>query len=273
MPYFMDRHELEGATAADIAAAHTQDVSLQERYGVEYVTYWFDYQRQHAFCLARGPNREAVDAVHRESHGQLAREIIEVDEPAVARFMGGLTRHAVGEVYEDSAFRAVLFTDLVGSTDLTQRLGDSAAMQILRRHDAVVRDAIAAAGGNEVKHTGDGIMASFRSVSSAIECSVAIQRWFAQAIASGEVPVGVRIGIAAGEPVAQDGDLFGAVVQLAARLTARGGPGSIVISSGVRDLAQGKGFVFTRGKMARLKGFSEPVRVCEVQWESRAGVA
>ena len=115
----MDRHELQGATPDDIAAAHTRDVAVQQQYGVEYVTYWFDYERQHAFCFARGPSRAAVEAVHREAHGQMAAEVIDVDEAALARFMGGLSSHAVGEAYEDSAFRAILFTDMVGSTDLT----------------------------------------------------------------------------------------------------------------------------------------------------------
>jgi class 3 adenylate cyclase len=266
MPYYMDRHDLEGATAADIAAAHTQDLGVQEQYGVQYVTYWFDYARQHAFCLARGPNREAVEAVHREAHGQMAREIIDVDDAVVARFMGGLTSHAVGDTYEDSAFRAILFTDMVGSTDLTQRLGDAAAMAVLRRHDSIVREALAARAGSEVKHTGDGIMASFRSAVGAIECAIAVQRSCVDAAA--EVPISVRIGIAAGEPVAQDGDLFGSVVQLAARLTARAAPGGILVSAAVRDLAQGKGFRFAGDKRARLKGFAEPVRLDEVLWQA-----
>ncbi|HEY7600397.1 MAG TPA: nickel-binding protein [Candidatus Limnocylindrales bacterium] len=268
MPLYMDRHELKGATAEEIAAAHIQDLALQERHGVDYVSYWFDYARQNAFCLARGPSREAVETVHRESHGLTALEIIEVDESQVGRFMGGIPSHPVGEAYEDSAFRAILFTDLVGSTDLTQRLGDAAAMDILRRHDTVVRQHISAASGSEVKHTGDGIMASFRTVSGAIECAIGVQRWFAAATAKGEMPVHVRIGIAAGEPVAQNGDLFGSAVQLAARVTARAAPGSILVSSAVRDLAQGKGFQFGRRSRAKLKGFSAPVQLDEVVWHT-----
>ncbi|CAN5571413.1 hypothetical protein BH23CHL7_BH23CHL7_10360 [soil metagenome] len=266
MPYYMDRHDLQGATPDDIAAAHTRDVAVQQQYGVEYVTYWFDYERQHAFCFARGPSRTAVEAVHREAHGQLAAAVIDVDEAAVARFMGGLASHAVGEAYEDSAFRAILFTDMVGSTDLTQRLGDAGAMAVLRRHDEIVREQLAARAGSEIKHTGDGIMASFRSAVGAIECAVAVQRSCADA--GHDVPISVRIGIAAGEPVAQDGDLFGSVVQLAARLTARAAPGGIVVSAAVRDLAQGKGFRFAGDRRARLKGFAEPVRLDEVLWQA-----
>jgi class 3 adenylate cyclase len=261
----MDRHELAGATAEEIAAAHTADVAIQEQFGVHYVTYWFDYQRQHAFCLAEGPDRVAVDEVHRRAHGKLATQIIDVDEATVARFMGGLSAHAMGEAYEDPGFRAILFTDLVGSTELTQRLGDVAAMEVLRRHDAIVRGAIADSGGSEVKHTGDGIMASFKSAATAIEAATAIQRGFEAAQSEGDFDASVRIGIAAGEPVAEGADLFGTVVQLAARLTAHAKPGAILVSRDVRDLASDRAFVFGEEKPARLKGFSEAVPVVEVR--------
>ena len=263
----MDRHELAGVTAADVAAAHLSDLKVQGRYDVEYVNYWFDYARQTAFCLARGPDQEAVEAVHRESHGLIATQIIEVSEEAVSRFMGGITSHPPGEAYVDTAFRTILFTDLEGSTSLTQRLGDTAAMAVLRRHDEIVRGALASNGGTEVKHTGDGIMASFRSVAAALTAAVAIQRGLAEAQRAGEMPLGVRIGIAAGEPVTQDGDLFGATVQLAARLSSRAAPDSILAATSVRELAMGKGFEFGAPKSVRLKGFSEPVRACEVVWQ------
>ena len=223
MPYYMDRHDLDGATAADIAAAHLRDLSVQQRHGVEFLTYWFDYERQHTFCYARAPSREAVTAAHGEAHGQLPGQIIDVDEAELSRFMGGIGQHPPGDAYVDSAFRAIMFTDLEGSTDLTQRLGDAGAM--------------------------------------------AIQRGLAAAERRSEMPAGVRIGIAAGEPVAEGNDLFGTAVQLAARLCARASPRSILVSSAVRDLAQGKGFTFGASSRARLKGFAEQVRVHEVAWQ------
>jgi class 3 adenylate cyclase len=270
MPLYMDRHELSAVTAEDIAAAHLKDLEVQGQYGVEYINYWFDYERQHAFCMARGPSKEAVETVHKVSHGMVSTEIIEVDDALVARFMGGLISHAPGEAYVDSAFRTILFTDLEGSTGLTQRLGDTAAMAVVRRHDEIVRGALAANGGSEVKHTGDGIMASFRSVADALTAAVAIQRAVAEAQRAGDLPVGVRIGVAAGEPVTRGGDLFGAVVQLAARLSSRATPGSILAPSSVRDLALGKGFRFGAARSVRLKGFGDPVRACDVLWQEAA---
>ena len=266
MPLYMDRHELAGATASDVAAAHVEDLEVQNRFGVRYLTYWFDYDRGRAFCLADGPSRQAVEDVHRNSHGMVATDVIEVDGRSVERFLGPITDHSPGEAYVETAFRAILFTDIEGSTGLTQRLGDRAAMELLRTHDRVVRHALSAHAGNEVKHTGDGIMATFGSVVGAIATAIDIQRSLAERNASADAPLRVRIGVSAGEPVTENDDLFGATVQLASRLCQRAAPGSVLVSSGVRDLALGKGFAFEKGGTVRLKGFSEAIRVFAVAW-------
>ena len=270
MPLFMDRHDLANATAVEIAKAHVLDLEIQDRFGVRYVTYWFDYERQSAFCLATGPDRDAVVGVHQASHGLVPNQIIQVDREAVDRLLGPTVEHAPGDPYVDTAFRAILFTDISGSTALTQRLGDAGAMQVLAIHDRVVRDALRLHGGTEVKHTGDGVMASFRSVVDAVGCAITIQRNVTSQLASvvgEERPVAVRIGISAGEPVTSNGDLFGAAVQQAARLVDRAAPGGIVVSAAVRDLSIGKGFTFGKARVMRLKGFDEATRSFEVAWD------
>jgi class 3 adenylate cyclase len=267
VPLFIDRHDLSGASAADVAAAHTEDLALQDRFGVSYMSYWFDYDRQRAFCLASGPDREAVIAVHREGHGLMPSEVIEVEGGEVQRFLGPLREHPPGEAYVETAFRTILFTDIVGSTRLTQALGDNAAMELVRAHDRIARRAVAANGGTEVKHTGDGLMASFRSVSSALEAAVAIQRDLATENRTARHPLELRIGLAAGEPVVENDDLFGAAVQLAARLCDRAGSGCILVSGAVRDLAIGKRFVFQRRGRLTMKGFDEPINLFEVAWQ------
>ena len=273
VPLFIDRHDLSGASAADVAAAHTEDLALQDRFGVSYMSYWFDYDRQRAFCLASGPDREAVIAVHRESHGLLPSEVIEVEGGEVQRFLGPLREHPPGEAYVETAFRTILFTDIVGSTRLTQALGDSAAMELVRAHDRIVRRAVTAHGGTEVKHTGDGLMASFGSVSAALEAAVAIQRDLVNENRTARHPLELRIGLAAGEPVLENNDLFGAAVQLAARLCDRAGSGSILVSAAVRDLAIGKRFVFRRRGRLTMKGFDEPISLFEVAWQEPTGTA
>jgi class 3 adenylate cyclase len=267
VPVYMDRHEFTGLTAAGAAAAHLNDLEVQGRFGVRFLTYWFDEERQTAFCLAEAPDADALDAVHRASHGFVPYQIIEVDEPMVERFMGGIVEHPPGEPYVETAFRAVMFTDIVDSTSLTQQLGDARAMEMLRVHDDIVRRALRRHHGSEVKHTGDGIMAAFPSVVGSIRCAIDIQQRLVGGDDQGGPSIRVRIGMAAGEPVTDRDDLFGATVQLAARLCARAEPGSILVASVVRDLALGKGFVFrSRGRL-RLKGFDSSVSAYEVIWQ------
>jgi class 3 adenylate cyclase len=139
--------------------------------------------------------------------------------------------------------RAIVFTDLAGSVEQTSRLGDDGHLEVLRVHNKIVRDALADNGGREVKHTGDGIMAAFSSVASAVAFAIAAQRAFRDHNRSSAVPVDVKIGISAGEPVTDDSDdLFGAAVQLAARLCGSASAGEIVASVAVRELSAGKRF-------------------------------
>ena len=157
----------------------------------------------------------------------------------------------------------ILFTDLVSSTALTQRLGDAKAQELVRAHNAIVREALAAQGGTEIKHTGDGIMASFPTASGALECAIAIQR----AVDAGNDPnLQVHVGLNAGEPVAEESDLFGTSVQLARRICDHAEAGQIVVSNVVRELAAGKGFLFADLGDVIPKGFEEPVRLYEVKW-------
>ncbi len=164
----------------------------------------------------------------------------------------------------------ILFTDMESSTALTQRLGDARAQELVREHNTIVRDALKACGGSEIKHTGDGIMASFPSASGALECAVVIQRAVeAQGVgAHGRAPLRVRIGLNAGEPVVEEDDLFGASVQLARRVCDHAEPGQIVVADVVRQLATGKGFLFSDLGDVVPKGFEEPVRLYEVRWRA-----
>ncbi|TET99483.1 MAG: adenylate/guanylate cyclase domain-containing protein, partial [Dehalococcoidia bacterium] len=150
--------------------------------------------------------------------------------------------------------QTILFTDMEGSTTLTQHLGDAGAQEVLRTHNRIIRDALNMHGGTEIKHTGDGIMASFTSAARALACAIATQRRFASHNESSPDPIRVRIGLNAGEPEAEDEDLFGTAVQLAARICAHAEPGQILVSNVVQELAAGKGFAFTARGEATLKG-------------------
>ena len=172
MPIYMDRHDLRGMKADDVAEAHRRDVDIQDRHGVKYMAYWFDESNGAAFCLVHAPDPETAERVHREAHGAIPNAIIPVNLATVEAFLGRISDPRVvpraPAPTVDSGLRAVMFTDIVGSTEMTTRLGDSAAVELVRVHDALVRRGLKAYGGREIKHTGDGIMASFDNVADSV---------------------------------------------------------------------------------------------------------
>jgi class 3 adenylate cyclase len=279
MPLYMDIHEIHGVTTEEVAKAHAADLEAQRKYGVEYLKYWFNESRGKLFCLVNAPSAEAATSVHREAHGLVAERIIEIEPELAEGFLGGGEANPSGAVLvpgsagheRDPGIRTVLFTDIVGSTTLTQRMGDDAALVLLRVHDAIVRDALTASGGREVKHTGDGIMASFVSAVAAVGCATRIQRALAQYQQEHTgYPIKVRIGAAAGEPVEHQHDLFGSTVQLAARLCSHAQPEQILVSNVIAELCIGKGLPFQDLGEISLKGFDRPVRVHAVEWPGDA---
>jgi len=175
------------------------------------------------------------------------------------------TRESEGASILDTGSRSprgamtIMFTDIEGSVALTRRLGDDRAHEVLRRHNAIIRAALAAHGGSEIKHTGDGFLATFSSASVAVRCAQAIQR--ALAAASDEIEgMRVRIGLHTGRPVVDGRDIFGLAVQLAARVCAEAEAGTILVSQAVRDLV-GRTGLQLQARSATLRGFDEPVPV------------
>lgn len=269
MPIFMDRHKIEGVTAADLAEAHGKDVAIQDQYGVKFLTYWFDQSRGTTFCLIDSPDVESAMQVHAAAHGELALDVIPVDLSAVEAFLGRIgdptPTPGSGNAPVDAGLRAVMFTDIVESTAMTERLGDVMALEMVRSHDSLTRRALADHGGREVKHTGDGIMASFQSVPSSVACGCAIQRALAEFNRASSQGLRVRIGVHVGEPVEEHNDLFGATVQIAARVCQAAGPETVVVSGAVRDLVGGQ-FVFGEPEHFHLKGVTAPVMLYQVDW-------
>src|SRR5438876_1759249 len=245
MPTYMDIHEIPGGVTADaVAKAHAHDVAVEGKYGVHYHKYWVNESAGKIFCLCEAPSAEAAMQVHREAHGMVAEKIIQVEPDVADLFLGSSEANQAGAVVmpgggaaaHDPGIRTVLFTDIVESTSLTQKLGDEVAMELLHIHDAVVREALKALNGREVKHTGDGIMASFVSAAAAVRCAAQIQRELPKQQESHHArAIKVRIGAAAGEPVEHHADLFGSTVQLAARLCSHALSEQIVVSNVVAE--------------------------------------
>jgi class 3 adenylate cyclase len=270
MPIFMDRHEMGEATAEHVADAHSKDLEIQDRHGVKFMAYWFDEKRHAAFCLVHAPDAAAAERVHREAHGQIPNAIIPVELSAVEAFLGriGDPQGAASEPAPavDAGLRAVMFTDIVGSTEMTARLGDVAALELVRTHDALVRRGLEQYGGREIKHTGDGMMASFASVTGAVRAAADIQRRFADFNANASEALRVRVGVHAGEPVEDHRDLFGATVQLAARLCGAAEADEIFVSGFVRELCEQDLSRFRALGERRLKGFAEATPVFRFEW-------
>jgi class 3 adenylate cyclase len=270
MPLYMDIHTVPGATPDDLAKAHAADMKVQHKHGVECLKYWFNEDGGKVFCLIDAPSPEAANAVHGEAHGLLAEKIIAIDPDIAESMMGSTGMNAAGAATlpgtekRDPGIRSILFTDIVGSTELTQRLGDEAAMEVVDLHDEVVRDALSKHGGREVKHTGDGIMAAFSSAVGAVKAGCHIQRSLAGR-ATEQLELQLRIGMAAGEPVEQRNDLFGSTVQLAARLCAHAQPGQVLVSNAIAELCLGKAIQFEDVGHVELKGFGTPVHVQAVR--------
>jgi class 3 adenylate cyclase len=183
--------------------------------------------------------------------------------PAIRRALGARPTAAASA---DAALATVVFTDVVGHTQIMQRLGDEQGRAVLREHEQITRGVLRRHSGVEVKAMGDGFMASFASVTKALEAAVALQRAFAERNEGAEEAIHVRIGLSAGEPIAEEGDLFGSTVILASRIAAQAGAGEILVPDTVRGLASGKGFLFADRGEVIPKGFEEPVRLYELRW-------
>jgi len=274
MPIYMDVHRNVQARPDDIAMAHSMDLEVQTKYGVRYTRYWHNQEQGCVYCLVEAPSLMDAIRVHKEAHGLVADQLIEVTMDQVDAFLGAQKPTHSGTDPRDGGFRVVMFTDIAGSTALAGQLGDQRFHELLKTHNAVIREALNRHAGTEVKHTGDGILASFASVSQALECAMAIQRAFAARSLNAEVePIKIRVGLSAGEPVADNKDLFGAAVNLAARVCAFAQPGQILTSNVIRELCLGKPFIFFDIGEVELKGFSPALRLHEVRWTEPASAS
>jgi len=276
MPLYIDIHTVDPATTwEDIAQAHLADLAIQDNHDVDYKKYWFNRDCGKLFCLVEAPNAEAANCVHEHAHGLVAEKLIEVDPDLIDGFMGktgvneggsALVPGATDQTQRDSGVRTVLFTDICNSTEMTSRFGDRATMAMLSIHDRVVRNALRANNGREVKHTGDGIMAAFVCSASAVRFACQVQGALsAYNRDEPEFPVVVRIGISAGQPVEQGNDLFGSTVQLAARLCAQAEPGHILVSNMVTDLCDDEELKFGEAREILLKGFDREIAAHAVE--------
>lgn len=263
MPLYMDRHDVPGATPKDVAEAHLSDLEVADGFDVDFLSYWYDSADDAVFCFARAPAPENMESVHRASHGLIPSEIIEVSEGDVVRFLGKV-HHPADQSEMTSPFRTIIFTDIEGSTALLEAVGQIEFMTLLSEHDLIIRRLLLTWRGREVKHTGDGFLLSFDDLADGLRCCLAIDRAFEERWHQASEPVKVRIGMAAGEPVDHDDDIFGAAVNLADRICSAAQPGHPLVSENVYELGSERGFDFGPGVEMEMKGFSDPAVVHEL---------
>jgi len=185
---------------------------------------------------------------------------------AIQDFMNaGPAAHGQPLELDTGAFRTILFTDIQEHTAIMQRLGDERGRDVLREHERLTRDELRAHGGTEVKTVGDSFMASFPSAQRAVECAIALQQTFEVHDLCGE-RIHIRVGLNAGEPIAENNDLFGSSVILASRAKDKAEGGQVLVTDVVRQLVAGKGLLFAERGEIEMRGFEDPVRLYEVRW-------
>jgi class 3 adenylate cyclase len=263
------RYQREAATKADAAAMLNENVEVDVRdllgtvraqtlviHSEEDKAVPFEHARRLAGAIP-----DATLARYKGDHMPLGA--FEAIDSMIVEFIQPETPAAQPVAAAESGVRIVLFTDLVGHTEMMRRLGDERGREVLREHERITRELLREYAGAEVKTMGDGFMASFGSVTKAMDCAIALQRAFAAH--EGE-PLDVRVGLNAGEPIEEDGDLFGSTVIMASRIAAKAGANEILIPEPLRHLLTGKSYVYADRGEAMLKGFEDAVRLYEVRW-------
>jgi len=183
----------------------------------------------------------------------VAREVLE-QQP-------DLTRHA-----SPDGTVTIMFSDIEGSTEKTDRLGDKTWMEVLREHNTIVRDQIRSFGGYEVKSEGDGFMVAFQSARKALACAAAIQGALAVRNEGASEPVKVRMGLHAGEVIKEGEDFFGRNVIMAARVASQAHGGEILASSVLKALVEGSDVSWGEKRTVQLKGLSGDHEIWPVDW-------
>ena len=163
----------------------------------------------------------------------------------------------------------IMFSDIVGYSAMTERLGDLAAHELLRTHNSIVRDELATHSGQEIKSQGDGFMVAFQSAAQALRCAIAIQARFEKfSSEQPDAPIRVRLGLHTGEPIRDGGDLLGRTVITASRLSDLAGSGEILVSSLLHELTDPMGeFRFGQPRQVELKGITGLKTVYPLDWK------
>lgn len=244
----MDFHELDqfsDETIQQLKDGHKLDLAAQSKYKVRYRHYYVSKENKRAFCVMEGPDKESCEAVHREAHGIVACNIVEVELNQFGLMMGsqlsdfdGLHLHEDGTI--DSGLRTVLFINTVVFTS-NSRIDPMELSNYCHNYSNELMDVLSRWGGREVSSSRNETIFAFTSCANAVHCGYRLQEKIScmnKNLEDKKIRFETTIGLNAGEPVTSDSKFFGETLQLAKRLSYAGRDGDIIISSCVSEHAQ-----------------------------------
>lgn len=242
MPIFMDYHFFDEVTIENVKKAHLVDKQTQEKYNVKYRQFWVNEKAGTVFCLIEGPNADACEQVHREAHGNVSCNIIEVEAGLVELFMGKTNSVSHGVVYNgngtvDSGFRYFLVVDIIEKTDVINHY-DIQKLTIPEAPRKYSRNLFESYEGQEIKNlSDDSLIAVFKDVNQALKCAVEIQKGFLTRIKQDEWNTEFRMGLADGQPVTMKEAIFEDAIDFSKLLSLISDDGQITISNNIRKLS------------------------------------
>ncbi|MCL6267295.1 nickel-binding protein [Flagellimonas myxillae] len=243
MPIFMDRHIVPGIEAKHAAQAHREDLRIQDEYGCRCMTYWVDEDRGSAFCLIDAPDIESVKQMHDRAHGLIPHDIIQVNSNVVEAFLGRISDPEAYKdladpdlkIFNDPAFRIIMVAKTRDIQLLKHGIGLEKSKKLISLYHEVMRQELLNFEGRQVETEDFGFVASFVSVTQAVNCAVSVQEKLHFAAELLEL----RIGLNAGMPVDKSKDLFGDTVKMADYLCWMGSGNQIVLASIIKEIYKG----------------------------------
>lgn len=256
MPLFMDIHLNSSLNLEEVARMHQADLKVQDKYGVSYQRYWVNEEMGTVFCLMEGPDKESCEAVHRESHGQIGCNIIEVQPGDYQHYLGQFDVNVKDRAYidlnrPDTGFRIFAHLDLLcGSNSMYGGVLDS-----IKHHANEFN-------GTMVEHAGEGIKYIFTSCLPAVRFALSVQDEVSnsnqQVNGTENDKVELRIGLSASDPVEEHHDqFFSKALCLAKRLSAVAKPGHIMVSNVVQECLQNENSEDSFLKVVKVVDYAE----------------
>lgn len=246
MPLYMDFHNFSEISIDEVKKAHIADKSVQDKYGVKYHQFWVNENAGTVFCLMEGPDKESCSEVHREAHGNVACEIVEVESGFYDLFLKnhqkidhGLVKHQDGSL--DTGIRFILAIDIIGSTNITKSI-DYKSLKLPSKPKKLVLDCVGKFHGKQIKYiANDSFLAVFDDADKSLQCAIEIQSKLTKKSRDfkegPEWNISFKMGLNCGQPVTENDSFFEKAITLAQRLKLSAENKKIVVSASVKMLS------------------------------------